>query len=266
MPVYTQTDEQIHYLSQILAKVNRAYLPAQADDSHTNLFFDPLSQRLFGHWIDGPSGNLILTLNLARLSFEWLNESHRILHEIPITGKTLAELEILLGQDLEGRGFDPQAIARPLHFEIPRYRFANEPIAEFDPAGLSAWSFFRSLANDAAAALLGYLQVAGEVRIWPHHFDTGIYAQVSDTLGIGFGLAMADNIADAPYFYLAGYAKEPLTFDHLPNLDKGKWSTGDGWRGAYLPIHQIPRDSLKRARSHIDQFMVTGAAWYLNHA
>ncbi|MFT5886141.1 MAG: hypothetical protein ACI9IP_002605 [Arcticibacterium sp.] len=42
MTGYTQTDQQLHWLSQIIAKANRTYVPAEEDDSHTNLYFNAL--------------------------------------------------------------------------------------------------------------------------------------------------------------------------------------------------------------------------------
>lgn len=36
-------EEKIHQLAQIIAKANRTLVPAQADDSHSNLYFDSLS-------------------------------------------------------------------------------------------------------------------------------------------------------------------------------------------------------------------------------
>ncbi|MCF7902103.1 MAG: hypothetical protein K9M19_01625, partial [Candidatus Marinimicrobia bacterium] len=69
MQDYTRTDEQIHYISQLIAKVNRSFLEPQDDDSHTNLFFDPLSRRVYGRWVTTPAGPLIFALELDNFQF-----------------------------------------------------------------------------------------------------------------------------------------------------------------------------------------------------
>ena len=58
MQEYNNIDKKIHQLSQIIAKVNRTFVPKKADDSHTNFFFDPLSHRLYGRWIKTKDQNV----------------------------------------------------------------------------------------------------------------------------------------------------------------------------------------------------------------
>lgn len=263
MQAYINTDQEIHALVQLLTKSNRTYLEARQDDSHTNLFFDPLTSRIYGRWLDGGSKRIILALNLDQQQFEILSTAYEVMHKIQVIDKTFTELEKSMLGILEKLGFNSAGFAEPLHYEIPRYSFAGKPFAAFDPEGLKQWLFFRSLANDAGAAVLGHLQIEGEVRVWPHHFDTGIYAQVSEGLGIGFGLAMADAIADEPYFYLAGYATKPLEFSGLPDLSSGVWATEGSWKGAYFALTQFPEGSLTHARAILDQFVLKCTTWYL---
>ncbi len=52
MQAYIKTDRQLHWLSQVIAKINRTYVPKKNDDSHTNLYFDNLGKRITGRWID----------------------------------------------------------------------------------------------------------------------------------------------------------------------------------------------------------------------
>ena len=46
MQEYTQIDQLIHQLSQTVAEVNLTFVSQQEDDSHTYLFFDPISHRI----------------------------------------------------------------------------------------------------------------------------------------------------------------------------------------------------------------------------
>ena len=174
MQEYSNSDRHIHWLSQVLAKVNRAYVPEQEDDSHTNLYFDDIGKRILGRWIDGPKGKMILGLDM-----------------------------------------------------------------------------------------LGYLQAESEIRIWPHHFDTGIYTMVSDNLGLGFGLAMKDALLGEAYFYISGYgAESPLEYQNLPNLSAGRWESGEQWKGAVLPLSDLPDSSHEEAIQVIRSFIKEATDWF----
>ncbi|MCF7902790.1 MAG: hypothetical protein K9M19_05135 [Candidatus Marinimicrobia bacterium] len=266
MQEYNRTDEQIHYLSQLIAKVNRSFLEPQDDDSHTNLFFDPLSRRVYGRWVTTPAGPLIFALELDNFQFQWLDSRFRVLQKITVAGKDLEQIEDETMKGLDGVGLASVDLRQPLHFKLPSYSVSGKTQNKPDSAGLAQWQFFRSLANDTAAAVLGHFQVTGEVRIWPHHFDTGISGQVLKSLAIGFGLAMADNLVNEPYFYLAGYGEEPFEYTGLTELDAGTWVTGDSWRGALLPLIEIPENSLSDARDMLHRFVLKSAAWYLEQS
>ena len=74
-------------------------------------------------------------------------------------------------------------------------------------------------------------------RVWPHHFDTGIYAQMPNSeITIGLGLAIPDNVSDKFYFYISGY-KDGKTMDTsgFSKLALGEWKS-DGFTGAILEL------------------------------
>ena len=66
MQRYPKVDQQIHLLSQLIAKANRTFVPKSEDDSHTNLFFDPLGNRITGRWVKAGKNKVIFALNLGR--------------------------------------------------------------------------------------------------------------------------------------------------------------------------------------------------------
>ncbi len=265
MQAYIETDQQIHLLCQIIAKANRTFVKARADDSHTNLYFDPLADRIYGHWIESPAGRIILALNLSVLQFAWLDASLRELQHVSVAGRLMNEIERQLAAGMDKLGLNPAGFTQKLHFEIPNYGFTAEPIRELSQTGVAQWRFFRALANDAAAALLGHLQFSGEVRIWPHHFDTGIYAQLSKTFGLGFGLAMADSLVTEPYFYLTGYTPQPIEYSDLPDLNEGKWKLGKHWQGSCLALDHLPYSEPRKSRRLLDQFLLASSDWYLKN-
>ena len=238
MQGYNSIDQRLHQLSQTIAKVNRSFVPRKEDDSHTNLYFDAIGQRILGRWVGEEHRHMIFALNLKTFAYEWLNTHMESLFSYPIEGKRIADIESSINLDLEKLGLQSDGFLNPLHFEIPEYPFINDAFESLDSLALQDWTTHRAMANQACSDLLGYLHINGDVRIWPHHFDTGIYIEPSKTLGIGFGLAMKDTLMDEPYFYYSPYGlnNRNINYEQKPSLRLGDWILGDHWKGAVLPL------------------------------
>lgn len=265
MQAYNNSDRQIHWLSQVLAKANRAYVPEQEDDSHTNLYFDAIGTRILGRWIDGPAGKMALGLDLKSLTFQWLDEGQNILSEFSALNKNMDELESGVSVYPGSLKMSSADLSNALHFELPDYGISKLNKGDFTDEGFRSWIYYRDLANKASQDLLGYLQLESEICIWPHHFDTGIYTMVSDQLGLGFGLAMKDAMVGEAYFYMSGYAAEsPLEYQNLPPLSAGRWESSEQWKGAVLPVTDISDSSGEEARQVIRLFTKEALAWFLN--
>lgn len=265
MQEYTKTDRQIHWLSQVIAKVDRGLLPEKEDDSHTNLYFDPISKKLAGRWVETPVGEIMLVLNLEANSFEWLNKQLQNQFTLSFIGNGLAELEKEIIKFPESLGLNIAEIAKPLHFEIPDYTIRSIQEGEMSREGLKTWINIRELANNASLAILGYVQTESEIRIWPHHFDTGIYGQINTSLGIGFGLAMEDAMLGEPYFYLSAYSSGAvINYENLPVLDSGKWIAGEYWNGAVLPLSEFKDIPTELALRKIKNYIKQSVTWLLN--
>lgn len=237
MQEYNKADRTLHVLSQILAKVNRTYIESRKDDSHTNLGYDHLGQRITGRWLKTANGTTMLSIRLSDLALVWQDDSAEELKVIPSVGRTIGEIEAETARVAEWLGLDAEGLTAPLHFDIPDHGTEQGKIPSLATAALREWTSYRDLANRAAHLVAEHLQTPDEPRIWPHHFDTGIYVQPNDRMGIGFGLAMEDSMAGAPYFYMAGYPLQgTFGYTDLPNLGAGKWVTSDGWNGAILTL------------------------------
>jgi len=149
MQAYINSDRQIHWLSQVLTKANRVYVPAQLDDSHTNFYFDALEKRILDRWIDGPKGKIILALNLQTHSFQWLDEKQNTLHEVSSLNKSMEQLEKSASEYPGSLNMRTEAFFRPLHFEIPDYKIEKLSREDISDDGLKSWIYFRHLANMA---------------------------------------------------------------------------------------------------------------------
>lgn len=256
MQQYDNTDQRLHFLSQLLAKINRTYVPKRNDDSHTNLSFDSARKRLFGRWFQVGNRSLIASIELETLQLNWLNNRFEIISEIQLAGKTMAQIERELVTETQALGLNTDGLIDPMHFEIPTYDFEQEKMAPLGINEITQWYELRSLANDASHWVLNAVQQSGEIRIWPHHFDTGIYVLVNPNVGIGFGLAMTDQIANEPYFYLSGYGQQtPIDYQPFSPLQTGRWENGEHWKGAILPVHEFRNQPRLMQQDTIQSFI-----------
>lgn len=260
MQEYKHIDQILHQLSQLIAKVNKAYLPHQDDDSHTNLYFDSIANRITGRWFAGKGGKCLLVFDLKDWEYQILDESLGIIERISQAGKTVQKTQEELSGVLKDLGFSVGGLIDPLHFEIPKYAFLEEQLSKPGEKSLADWMKIRSQANEACFKFLGYIQKSAEIRIWPHHFDTGVYVEVNPEVGIGFGLAMADGMIDTPYFYLSGYPLKEKSWDwnNRIHLESGEWMVSENWKGAVLPVSEV-----KIEDQAIREFIKGSLSWYL---
>lgn len=264
MQEYNKTDQQLHLLTQIIAKANRTFVSKKEDDSHTNLSFDELGDRILGRWISTNNGNIIVGLRLTDLSINIFSDSNQCLSSTSTIGKTIQQIEAKVAEALQNIGLNIDGFTDDLHFEIPDYSFANDKIAAISISDLEEWRQIRSLANRQNQFVLNFLAQHGGIRIWPHHFDTGIYVTPTERLGIGFGLAMGDSMEPSPYFYTSGYSlKGKLEYTDLPALDHGRWEVGEHWKGAVLPISAINKMDTEQAEKVINEYLKASLNWLL---
>lgn len=265
MQTYNHIDQWLHWLSQPIAKAGRSFAKVQEDDQHMNIYFDAVGKRIVGRRIISPQGQIILTLKLDTLSFEWVNDTFQVVNKVGSVGKTLAEVENELAVQLKEVGLDAEGFTQAMNFEMPDYPFLQNKIQLLDNEHLQEWMAYRKLANDVCALVLGHLQVSGEIRLWPHHFDTGIFVFPNDRLGIGFGLAMPDQQSDTSYFYVAGYPNNhSLDYENIAELSQGKWVVEEGWKGAILPLGVLAGERQETWGELINTFLKTTLHWFIN--
>ena len=258
-----KVDEHIHLLCQTIAKTNRTYVPKKEDDSHTNLYYDSVGDKITGHWIIQEERKLIFTLNLNEQIFEWMDDSLNVLKQYQFVGKTTEEFEAEIESDLPELGLNPNGFTDTLHFKITVYQFASDKFDKLNVEGLSEWKYFRKLADVMSYKFSGYLQIDTHSRIWPHHFDTGVYDLANKDMGIGFGLAMKDAMIDEPYFYMAAYPpRGRFHYKNLPSLTNGHWEVS-GWKGAVLSISKLKSLDFITQRDQLYTFIKETSKYFL---
>lgn len=262
MQEYTNTDRQLHRICQLIARVNRSYVPKKKDDSHTNLFFDPVGNQIMSRWVQTEQGRRILSLKLSVGRFEWLNEKFEALHTIKAFPVNWTKIEKEMAETLTAERLNVEPFFEELHYKIPNYDLQHPSIKGISEDGLKQWIHYRRLANNACSSLLGFLQSSGEARIWPHHFDTGVYTLINKKIGIGFGLAMKDSMLESPYFYLAAYPEKGviINYDNASHLSEGHWEINPHWKGAVLPIDELPV-FCGESEEKVNQFIFQALSW-----
>ncbi len=259
MTSYTKTDQCIHYLSQILAKAGRTFVHQKEDDSHTNLYFDAEQNWIEGRWIETDKGKIKLVLRITDFCMLWVDEQNEALQTVSSVKKMEGEVIEQLSKIPHEFGLDTSGFNAPMHFEIPEYSFKGQPFQMINRHNLDEWMTWRISGNQACEKVLEILNVEGEIRIWPHHFDTGIYVQANEHLRIGFGFAMEDEMAGAPYFYMSGYPiNGNLNYETVPELESGQWVLSEGYKGAILAIKEFEETS-----QAINKYIETALSWFL---
>lgn len=258
---YIKTDEHIHQLCQTIAKVNRTFVAKQEDDSHTNLYFDDLDARIVGRQVETKIGSLVFSLNLHSYGFEWLDIGKNTIQSFDIVGKTIAEFEEEISSKLSDLSLDRKGFKDDLHFEITDYKFKNDGFHFPEEDEIEEWMAYRSMANQVCALLAGFANNNAEIRIWPHHFDTGIYFELPNGTGISFGFAMSDNVLNAPYLYMSAFPKNGAV-DHknAPEIGAGKWHISEDFTGAVLYCNQ----PLEQLQENLPEFMIAAYQWLVN--
>ena len=264
MNSYQNIDKKIHQICQIIAKVNRSLVPKQEDDSHTNLYFESIEERIYGRWFQHNDNKYMLALNLVDFSFLLLDDNKEIINQFEIEGKTIVEIEKDIVQAFGALNIPTGGLMNELHYEIPTYEFINATWEKPETTELNDWMAYRTIANEACMLLLGIAQSESEIRIWPHHFDTGIYFKAKTKIGIGFGLAMHDDMAKDSYFYIAAYPENhSIQYDNLPNTDSGKWIINENWKGGILTLKEIDLLPVEEKRKKLIDFIKTTYNWII---
>jgi hypothetical protein len=226
---------QAHYAVQWLAKLARATVPAQPDDSHTNLGWDDGLDGFVTHPL--PDGAR-LGLRLRDLTLTAVGgESGPPERAFSLFGRSDAEARAWMELAFAPSRQDFQALDAPSSYAMPPHAIAQGGTyggAEIGAAleELAAWfANGRTAVENARRAMLAHGHEAPPPRCWPHHFDLATLTSFSLPRGaatayVGAGLSPGDRYYGEPYFYLSVYpAPDRSALPPLPPL--GHWHVED---------------------------------------
>lgn len=236
-----QVDKTMHSLAQLVALTAMQTLPALPDDSQTNMGWNHTQLRLEGRPISLNGQSAQLMIDTKSFTLQFVNEEGQLLAAFSLEGRTPTDAMNWWKARMQAWGFSDDM---PLN-----YKLDHPPVAPDIPytnlGGLPDWQHGRTLANQALEELNAWSGETSEVRIWPHHFDTGVYYSRVDDGGqeraaIWAGYAIADALNDAPYFYLSGYNRQQsLDFSGPTSFSIGAWRQTTDWQGALLSITDV---------------------------
>lgn len=232
---------QLHHALQIIVAAPISYLPARADDSHTNTEWVPRLRALVTHDI-GSTPSLRFGLRPDDLTLLALVNSEEVAEELPLDGEMVESAVQWLRATLERHGADPSRLTTKKHYEIPTHEVATGAAfrgADGEAFAELAHSYHDAfvVTSDAERAKPG----ASSPRCWPHHFDLATLISVPSLGGgaqraINVGLSPGDDSYAEPYFYVGPYPYPSV--DSLGPLAVGRWHT-DGWTGAVLTTAEL---------------------------
>ncbi len=231
---------QLHHAAQIIVSAAISYLPARADDSHTNMEWLPQWQALATNVIVDAVG-LRFALRVHDLTLLAL-AGEVVRSAFPLDGKTLPQAVPWLSSELKRHGLDPARLTTKKHYEIPPHAVATG--APWQRRDGEAFETLADTYHDAwlvASAIERSTAGASPTRCWPHHFDLATLITLppaADGSGrsIGVGLSPGDDSYAEPYFYVGPFPHpDPAGLGPLP---VGHWHTA-GWVGGVLTLTEL---------------------------
>lgn len=253
-------EAHIHHVAQFLAMFGSNYVQNEPDDSHTNLAFEFHSSSIYSR------GQYEMSIRVVLQLLEWkiIIEAESGIHALKLANKTKDSIYKWLKIKLLEVGLNSELLKYISHYKIPSHPFdKGDHLPKPDQDTLNIWLIMRSNANLLLSELNTMVGVHSEIRIWPHHFDTGVYYPLTADTAIGAGWAIADSICNNPYFYIYGWNKNrKLNYSAIPKLKAGHWVVTKEWQGAIIESVDLSQEENQYERLH--SFFQDTAGFFLS--
>ncbi len=233
------TASQIHMASQYLAMAGKSFLEPKNDDSHTNVGFFTEDNTLRTWKLDNSGTYLAFRFN--DFSLQWGISDSKII--FGLDGKNHNEIISWISKMAAASKFK-NAYNYDLHYKLPYSQLGNFKFGFSDTSELNQLLELRILAQNVLKEFLNSKKIESDIRIWPHHFDTGAFFQLNDgsEKSIGLGMAIPDSVCDKHYFYISGYTgHDAIDTTGFKGLTYGEWRN-NGFNGAILNASAINKE------------------------
>jgi len=222
---------QFHLATQYLAMAGKSFLEAKDDDSHTNVGFFTKDHTLRTWSLD--DSDTYLAFSFDDFALQWSTAEDKI--SFLLEGKTHRKIIGWISKMAVASKID-KPYNYDLHYELPFEHNDGYVFELSDKQALTNLLQLRILAQNVLEIFLNRQKLESEIRIWPHHLDTGAFVILNDESGksVGLGMAIPDSLIDNHYFYLSGYkAHNSLSTANFSKLTHGEWKN-NGFKGAIL--------------------------------
>ena len=230
---------QVHLATQYLAMAGKSFLDTKPDDSHTNVGFF-IEDHTLRTWPLNSSGSY-LAFDFKNFSLKWVkgHSTERLFLN------TCTHQEVLKWLEKTSTAFGLRtAYNYDLHYDLPYTLSDDFKFKLQDKEELNQLLLLRILAQHVLKSFLTSEKMESDIRIWPHHFDTGAFVVLNHNTekSVGMGMAIPDSVIDQHYFYLSGYnGHEALDTSNFSSLTKGEWKS-NGFKGATLKASNTTKE------------------------
>ncbi len=235
MQEFKSMKDQMHLAAQYLAAAAIHFVEKRDDDSHTNLGFDSDSGRMSTRPLSDNGDTL--SLNYNTFALEW-NSSTNV-ESIQLDGTSHKEILAWLTKLSQEKIGKPYTYS--FHYDVP-YSIADTTVFTMsDSIELKRLLQLRIRTQTILEQALSENNLQSEIRVWPHHFDTGAFTALPNNpeVAVGFGLAIPDALSQEHYLYMSGYkGHDGISTQGFSPLKKGDWKNDD-FKGAILPADHI---------------------------
>ncbi|AXT19127.1 hypothetical protein D7030_14115 [Flavobacteriaceae bacterium AU392] len=230
---------QMHLAAQYLATAGISFIEKRDDDSHTNLGWVSNLASLQTHPLNSTGD--VLSLNYNSFSLEWL-VNNTVTNHFSLHKKTHKNIVEWISKTSEEHGITIP-YAYKLHYDLPYKAITDDYVFELKNRNeLDVLISYRTLAQQAIEFTLKNYNLITDIRIWPHHFDTGSFFVDSNGIGIGVGMAIPDNMINDFYLYVSGYkGHDNIELSNTKEIKYGRYYNNE-WKGIALPITGINKE------------------------
>jgi hypothetical protein len=231
--------KNIHLSSQYLAAAGKSFLENKDDDSQSNLAWHAASNSLVYR---GLRKEIQLTLNLKKGYLIWLQDGS-IQAQMDAQKHTHKEIINWISLNAISLGIDrPYVFETNYELDYPKQEDSSMLSFNLTHASILAQTF--TLAQNCFISFINTNELTSEIRVWPHHFDLGIYTEIKPNFSLGAGLAIPDSLENELYFYASGWYKgQSVETKNLPKLEIGAWH--QAWNGGTLKAANQTEESLE---------------------
>lgn len=229
---------QLHQAVQNVAAVGRKFLPEKGNDQNATLTWVPGLKRMAGKWVKG-NVSFRSSLSFEEFTVLLVDEKVQVISSFDCQEATITEMMLWLEEHIGRLGLEAKNLTLNLPYDLP-----DEVLESGYPFQLESLRGAKELAkyyHNTYLVLREYKNKfvsAGDISIWPHHFDISLAIVLRDTgdpetnTQISLGMSPGDDQFESPYLYVRCWPH--VDTDDLPHLSNHAMWISNEWTGAVL--------------------------------